>query len=310
MFTDIKMSEGSTQLPMTAATTVGSGITAFCIVTVLLNLCVCYNIYRRRGSRTSTTAIIVANLACVDILVTLKDLPMFISVTKAGKWYFEENWCSTYGLTNVIFIIVSVSSLVTITTERYVRIRDMGKPNDQNYRSRPLLLGYVIAHTTLSYSLSLLWSKYIFLTRKAFCRVEWPPKQGFSFTFFTSFIFIIPVSFLIYNLLYRSVLANDDSDEAEKEVKESQNEALDEQEYMAHSQLQLAVGLFLISWSPYVIESMISGYVELPPLLSIFTACFPMIATSLLPFIYLKFLKDESKVNSNNDTKLLAIYVQ
>ena len=289
---------------MTAGSLVGSCISAFCIISVLLNLYVCYKIYRRRGSRSSSTAIIVANLACVDILVTIKDLPMLINVSKAGTWYFEENWCSTYGLTNVIFIIVSVSSLVTITTERYVRIRDVGIGLD-HHRSKPLLLGYVIAHTTLSYSLSLLWSKYIFLARKAYCRVEWPPRQGFSFTFVTSFIFIIPVSFLIYNLLYRNLYSKEDM-EAEEKLKEM---VPDDKEYKAHCQLQLAVALFLVSWLPYVIESMVSGYIELPPIASVMTACFPMVSTSLLPYIYMKFVKEDETASIKN-TQLLGIYVQ
>ena len=289
---------------MTAGSLVGSSISAFCIISVLLNLYVCYKIYRRRGSRSSSTAIIVANLACVDILVTIKDLPMLINVSKAGTWYFEENWCSTYGLTNVIFIIVSVSSLVTITTERYVKIRDVGIGLDQ-HRSKPLLLGYVIAHTTLSYSLSLLWSKYIFLARKAYCRVEWPPRQGFSFTFVTSFIFIVPVSFLIYNLLYRNLYNKEDM-EAEEKLKEL---TPDDKEYKAHCQLQLAVALFLVSWLPYVIESMVSGYIELPPIASAITACFPMISTSLLPYIYMRFVKEDEAASVKN-TQLLSIYVQ
>eukprot|EP00795_Rhopilema_esculentum_P000435 gene435-10106_t len=299
------MPDNRGELFMQAGAAVGAGITAFCFVTIVLNLFVCYKIYRRRASRASSTAIIVANLACVDILVTLKDLPMLFNVSKTGRWYFEENWCSAYGLTNVIFIIVSVSSLVTITTERYVRIRDMALPAEQKYRSRPLLLGYVIAHTTLSYSLSLLWSKYIFLARKAYCRVEWPPRQGFSFTFITSFIFIIPVSFLIYNLLYRSVFnkENGENEEGDK----LKDDSSDDNENIAHRQLQVAVGLFLVSWLPYVIESMVSGYIELPPVASIFTACLPMMSTSLLPFIYLRFLKDD---DTRNHTQLLSVYVQ
>ena len=288
---------------MRAGSLVGSCISAFCIISILLNLVVCYKIYRRRASRSSSTAIIVANLACVDILVTMKDLPMLINVSREGTWYFEENWCSTYGLTNVIFIIVSVSSLVTITTERYVKIRDMGNGLDQ-HRSKPLLLGYVIAHTTLSYSLSLLWSKYIFLARKAYCRVEWPPRQGFSFTFVTSFIFIIPVSFLIYNLLYRNVFSKEEM-EAEEKLKELTPE---DKEYKAHCQLQLAVALFLVSWLPYVVESIVSGYIELPPLASLITACFPMMSTSLLPYIYMRFVKEDEA--SNKNVQLVSVYVQ
>lgn len=305
MFADVTMSADGIHFPFKTATTVSSCITAYSLLTVLFNFYVCYSIYRKRGIRSTSTEIIVANLACVDILVTLKDLPMFIAVGKTGQWYFEENWCTTYGLTNVVFIIVSVSSLITITTEKYVRLRDTGRQSDYHNHTRPLLLGYVIAHTTLSYSLSLLWSKYIFLTRKAFCRVEWPPKKGFSFTFFSSFVFIVPVSLLIYNLLYRGVIGNEESEDEKAEKKSI--EISEENENLANNHLQIAVTLFLVSWSPYVIESMLSGYIDLPPLLSISTACFPIIATSILPFVYIRFLKDEPRYESS---KLLTVHVQ
>jgi len=67
--------------------------------------------------------------------------------------------------------------------------------------------------------------------------------------------------------------------------------------------------LFLVSWMPYVIESMVSGYVELPPIASVLTACFPMISTSLLPYIYMRFVK-EDEAASVKGTQLLSIYVQ
>ncbi len=305
MITDVEMSENGMHFPLQTATTVASCVTAYSLLTVLFNLYVCYSVYRRQGIRSSSTEIIVANLACVDILVTLKDLPLFIAVSKTGQWYFEESWCSTYGLTNVVFIIVSVSSLITVTTEKYVRLRDGGKQNAHLNRTRPLLLGYVIAHTTLSYSLSLLWSKYIFLTRKAFCRVEWPPKKGFSFTFFSSFVFIVPVSLLIYNLLYRGVVVNEEPEDEECDKKAF--EVADEKEQTSNKHLQIAVSFFLVSWSPYVFESILSGYLDLPPLLSIFTACFPILATSLLPFVYVRFLKDDPVINT---PKVLTVHVQ
>eukprot|EP00794_Sanderia_malayensis_P007215 gene7215-8023_t len=310
MISDVTMSDNGMHFPQKTATTVASCVTVYSLLTVLFNFYVCYSVYRRRGLRSSSTEIIVANLACVDILVTLKDMPMFIAVAKTGQWYFEETWCSTYGLTNVVFIIVSVSSLITVTTEKYVRLRDGAGPQGgyhQN-RSKPLLLGYVIAHTTLSYSLSLLWSKYIFLTRKAFCRVEWPPKKGFSFTFFSSFVFIVPVSLLIYNLLYRGVVVNEDQEDSDCGMNNKKAlEVAEEKESLANSHLQIAVTFFLISWSPYVIESIISGYIDLPPLLSICTACFPILATSMLPFVYVRFLKEEPYIDT---PKLLTVHVQ
>ena len=303
--------DGSTMIPLAAAKPTATLMSTFNVFCIILNLWVCYTVYKRRGLRSSSTAIIIANLACVDVLVTLKDMPMFVNLSMTGFWYFEENWCANYGLTNVIYIIVSVSTLVTITTERYCKLREMAshrqEPAVKDPTTKPVLLGYVIAHTTLSYSLSLLWSKYTFVTRKAFCRIEWPPRQGVSLTFMTSFIFILPVSILIYNILYKNFVDKPEQEAVTKKEGMIEDKVDPEAwEIKAHVQLQGAVGIFLLSWAPYVVESMLSGYFEISPLVGIITACVPLFATSLLPAIYMIFLKDESAA----PVKLVNVIIQ
>ena len=287
--------EHETLIPLIWTKPIASVITAVSLITVGLNLSAIWCIYNKRNLRSSSTAIIVANLACVDILVTIKDLPMFFTVSTTGTWVFEETWCATYGLTNVIFIIVSVSTLVTITTERFTRLKDMAnKQNPSDASQRPIILGYVIAHTTLSYSLSLLWSKYIFVTRKSFCRVEWPPRNGFSITFLSSFIFIVPVSILIYNLLYKNVFKDEENESSKLDVELAQEESFNQFEQKAQNQLHIAVGIFLMSWTPYVTESLVSSYTQVSPITGTFTACIPLLTTSLLPVLYVRYLRLES----------------
>ncbi|XP_065669376.1 melanopsin [Hydra vulgaris] len=278
---------------------IASSFICLILFTALTNIYVVWSIYKKRNLRNSSTAIIVANLACVDILVTLKDLPTFFSVAVSGHWVFEESWCASYGLTNVIFIVVSVSTLVTITTDKFSRLREMAIPQEHpsSNTHHPLILGYVIAHTTLSYSLSLLWSKYVFVTRKSFCRVEWPPRNGLSATFLSSFVFIVPVSFLIYNLLYTTVLKVNDCEKVKIEA--------NPYEKKAQHQLHIAVSIFLLSWTPYVLESIISSHSQISPLTGIFTASIPLLTTSLLPFLYIQFL-----IKTLEKTSALCVVVQ
>ncbi|KXJ19458.1 melanopsin [Exaiptasia diaphana] len=265
-------------------------ISLFCVMTIGINLVVCYQIYRRRSLRSSCTALIVANLAVVDMLVSIKDLPMLFAVSMSGRWYFEEHWCRSYGLTNVIYIIVSISTLVTITTEQYLRITERPKDasqNTQNNRTnRSVLLGYIIAHTTLSYSLSLLWSKYVFISRKAFCQVDWPPS-GLSFTIVASCVFLVPVSLLVYNLFN----SDDENQNSEKQIKltaeEKEREKLDTD---SQTRLQLAIGLFLLTWCPYVIESFFSVSDDVVPnVIGLVCAFIPICTTTLIPLWYLKW---------------------
>lgn len=296
-------------IPLEWTKPVASCMTFVILFNIGLNLSAVWTIYNKRNLRHSSTAIIVANLAAVDILVTIKDLSAFFSVTTSGSWMFDEQWCTSYGLTNVIFIIVSVSTLITITTDRFSRLREMATGNKEGgtvgaggaaASQKPIILGYVIAHTTLSYSLSLLWSKYVFVTRKAFCRVEWPPRHGFGISFMSSFVFILPVSVLIYNMLHSSVFKEDPkSVQTGKKSLELVEDAAPVSpvasyyESKAQGQLQMAVVIFLLSWTPYVAESILSSYFQISPIVGILSACIPVFSTSLLPVLFMESLRDE-----------------
>lgn len=279
-------------------------ILVFCVMTIGINMVVCYQIYRRRSLRSSCSALIVANLAVVDMLVSIKDLPMLFAVSMSGRWYFEEHWCRSYGLTNVIYIIVSISTLVTITTEQYLRLTETPKENttQNNRTNRSILLGYIIAHTTLSYSLSLLWSKYVFISRKAFCQVDWPPS-GLSFTIVASCVFLVPVSLLIYNLFNSD---DDNQTGSEKKSKLSQDDK-EREEIDADSQtrLQLAIGLFLLTWCPYVVESFFSVNDDVPNVVGLICAFIPICTTTLIPLWYLKWKRQAERRASHQQVFIL-----
>lgn len=290
--------EENITMEITSSSPLATVIAVFCFMTIGINFVVCYQIYRRRSLRSSCTGLIVANLAVVDILVSLKDLPLLVSVSMTGRWYFEEHWCRSYGLTNVIYIIVSVSTLVTITTEQYFKVADSRKnSNHGNSQNRAALLGYIIAHTTMSYSLSLLWSKYVFITRKAFCQVDWPPS-GLTFTLIASGIFLLPVSFLVYNLFNQG--SDEIQEEKSKQLAEQSKDNSDEDKETESSQirLQFAVGLFLISWCPYVLESFFSITDDVPNLVGLFCAFIPILTTTLIPFWYLRWRRQMEKTAS------------
>lgn len=267
----------------------------------ILNALAVWHTYERGNVRNSCSSIIIANLACMEILISVKEFPLIHRIIYGEKWLFQEQWCATYGLPNVIFIIVSVSTLVTVTTERFLRYRELSKSRGLTVDStRHGMFGYIIAHTTLSYSLTLLWSKYVFITRKAFCRVEWPPREGFSITFVSSIVFILPVSALIYNVVFKNVFLKENAD------KLSSEEALQYEKH-AQRQVQIAVSVFLLSWSPYVVESMISSSSQVSPLLGMVTAMVPLFTTSLLPFCYVKFMKLDPPVKTK---ECMAVIVE
>ena len=271
-------------------------ILAVSLLCVLINIAVLCSIYKRRSLRSSCTAIIVCNLACVDIFVTMKDIPYFLDVLETNQWRFVDDWCQMNGLTSVIFIIVSVSTLATIASERFTRLRSIavhGSDADASVLAshNPLMIGYVISHTTLSYSLSLMWSKYVFVARKAACRVDWPPHSGFTVGLMGSFVFVIPVSALVYNVVAKNIgKESHQGPIIASLLQQTKQEISDVFEERAQTQIHKAVTIFLCSWTPYVLESILSSYFQISPNAGLFVAILPLVSTSLLPLYYVSYV--------------------
>ena len=296
----------TTRLEIIASSLTASCIAALCFFTLFINLWVCFRIYKKRSFRSSCTALIVANVALVDILVSIKDLPFLLSVGVSSKWYFDTDWCRTYGLTNVVYIIVSISTLISIVTDRYITTRQNRNGTEHSHDSNPnnkiILLGYIIAQTTLSYSLSLIWSKYTFLSRKAFCQVEFS-SSGFPMSLVVSFLFLIPVATLAF-----SMMGNTSREKLPAELKNNKfcdkhqrstvcsGDVDGDEENVIHYHLQVAIGIFLISWSPYVVESFFPSP-QTPSVPGIVSAFIPMMTTSLMPFFFV-LTHDKPKVKT------------
>lgn len=294
----------TTKLEIIASSLTASCIASLCFFTLFINLWVCFKIYKKRSLRSSCTALIVANVALVDILVSIKDLPFLLSVGVSSKWYFDTEWCRTFGLTNVVYIIVSISTLISIATDRYIRTRQNRNGTEHSYDSNKnnkiILLGYIIAQTTLSYSLSLIWSKYTFLSRKAFCQVEFS-SSGFPASLVVSFLFLIPVATLTFSMMGNTSREKLPAAEFQgnKFCDKDQSSAVcsddvDDEDNAIHYHLQVAIGIFLLSWSPYVIESFFPSS-QSPNVPGIVSAFIPMITTSLMPFFFV-LTHDKPKV--------------
>lgn len=266
-----------------------------CIFTMIVNTWICYIIYSRRHLRSSCTALIVANVAIVDIIVTTKDFPYLLSVFLSSTWYFEIHWCGSYGLTNVIYIIVSVSTLVSITTDLYLFTKEKAEECTSTRDLTPpdhykvALLGYVIAQTTLSYSLSLLWSKYAFLARKAFCQVKFS-STAFPASIVVSILFLIPIATLTFSMLGSLRKVKKRSNNTRETIKsefssESDNDRLSEEDNEIHRYLQAAIGMFLLSWCFYIVDGFYPSP-HSPSIPGVISAFIPIMINSLVPLFY------------------------
>lgn len=313
----------TTKIEIISQSMTASCIAMFCLLTMLVNIWVCYKIYSKRRFRSSCTALLVANVALVDILVSIKDLPFLLSVALSSKWYFETEWCRSYGLTNVVYIIVSVSTLVSIATDRYIvtteneldksgQYSGTAQSNSSLPSHKVALLGYVVAQTTLSYSLTLLWSKYAFLSRKAFCQVEFS-SSGFHVSLLVSFLFLIPIATLTFTMLNgtsgekkETVIVKSCSGNKNESMSETEEQRIGEKEGQIHCHLQAAIGIFLLSWCSYVVDSFFPSP-QSPSIPGIVSAFIPIMTTSLVPFFFVLTHKTRVSVTYGSN-KLESAY--
>ena len=312
----------TTRIEIISQSMTASCIAMLCLLTMLVNIWACYKIYSKRSLRSSCTALIVGNVALVDILVSIKDLPFLLSVALSSKWYFETEWCRSYGLTNVVYIIVSVSTLVSIATDHYIVTREnesdksgqypiSGQTNFSPAPHKVALLGYVVAQTTLSYSLTLLWSKYAFLSRKAFCQVEFS-SSGFHVSMLVSFLFLIPIATLTFTMLNNitgekkhKVVVKSSSESKNESMSETEDQRMSEEEGQIHYHLQAAIGIFLLSWCSYVVDSFFPSP-QSPSIPGIVSAFIPIMTTSLVPFFFV--LTHKTRVSVTDSNKLESAY--
>lgn len=292
------------KLEIVSSSVTGSVVASLSFFTLFINVWVCWRIYRKRSLRCSCIALIVANVALVDILVSIKDLPFLLSVSVSSKWYFEPEWCRSTGLTNVVYIIVSVSTLVSIATDRYIRTKikeNKVEKLSQGLASQPnnkvILLGYVIAQTTLSYSLSLLWSKYTFLSRKAFCLVEFS-SSSFPLSMAVSFLFLIPIAILAFSML-NTISGNKTRTEWKCDFGNEDCNDADDEENQMYFHLQAVIGIFLISWCPYIVDSFFPSP-ESPSVPGIVSAFIPILTTSLMPLYFVLTHKRRATITYNS----------
>jgi len=99
---------------------------------------------------------------------------------------------------------------------------------------------------------------------------------------------------LIYNMLHNSVFKSGDTLAKKSTETMVVDDTAKYYEMRAQGQLQLAVVIFLLSWTPYVAESIFSSYIQISPIVGIISACIPVFSTSLLPVLFMESLRDEA----------------
>ncbi|XP_029799090.1 trace amine-associated receptor 6-like [Suricata suricatta] len=218
----------------------------------------------------SPTNFLIASLACADFLVGVTVMPFSMVRSVESCWYFGPSFCTFHTCCDVAFCYSSLFHLCFISIDRYIAVTDpLVYPTKFTVSVSGICIG-------LSWILPLVYSGAVFYTgahddgleelvSALSCVGGCRPVINQFWILIDSLLFFIPTFVMI--ILYSNIFLV-----AQKQAKKianigSKTEAscpnktrVSKRERKAAKTLGITVIAFLISWLPYMIDSLIDSF--------------------------------------------------
>ncbi|XP_032959062.1 trace amine-associated receptor 7a-like [Rhinolophus ferrumequinum] len=215
--------------------------------------------------------LLIASLACADFLVGVTVMPFSAVRSVESCWYFGESYCKFHSCFDGSFCYASIYHLCFISLDRYIAITD---PLVYPTRFTASVSGICIA---FSWLLSIIYSFSLFgtganevgleelvsaLTCVGGCQVA--VNQSWVLVNFLLFFIPTLVMMIVYSKIF--LIAKHQARKIEsmsnKTVRSSDSykDRVAKRERKAAKTLGIAVITFLISWSPYLIGTIIDAF--------------------------------------------------
>jgi len=139
---------------------------------------------RRTRSLRSTAAILVVNLAVVDLSITVAIVPFVMTLAVTQKWVLPLAMCKLTGFINAFLTAGQIMALLHISVNRYIAVA-----HPHSYESRCNKQGTVIT-VLLGWFYSLIWTllpffgwgKLGFIHGTLFCNIVWSEEMSYAIT--------------------------------------------------------------------------------------------------------------------------------
>ncbi|XP_077020856.1 trace amine-associated receptor 7a-like [Tamandua tetradactyla] len=239
-------------------------------LTVLGNLLVMISVLHFKQLH-SPANFLVASLATADFLVGMTVMPFSTVRSVESCWYFGENYCKFHSCFEGSFCYASIYHLCFISIDRYIAVT---YPLSYPIRFTAPVSGICIAFSwllSIIYSFSLLYTGanevgleelVSALTCVGGCQVA--VNQNWVLVNFILFLIPTLVMTTVYSkvfLIVKQQARNIESMSSKKaKSSESYKSRVAKRERKAAKTLGIAVVAFLISWSPYFIDTIIDAY--------------------------------------------------
>ncbi|XP_074659494.1 visual pigment-like receptor peropsin [Tubulanus polymorphus] len=230
----------------------------------------------------------VMNLAAADALQCVLAFPMVIMACFETQWNFSSAFCAWYGFVSFLVGNVSMSILVVISLDRYVRVWRPFSVLCVDARMSKIVCAVVWCYGLLWSSFPLFgWSKYELEPHRLSCSVDWssrdPLNRSFIITLFV-FVFLIPLCIMVY--CYVGVVMW-----FRRKCTRPSNRGQELKAYLRMTTMAaVMVSAFMICWTPYAIVSFMGtfGY-KTPPDSAMWFVLAPVLAKTSVavnPLIY------------------------
>lgn len=240
---------------------VASGLTF--LLGVVLNALVIATFLRYR-SLFSEENILVFSITVSDLLCCTGAVPTSMVSNWKQKWVYGESGCSLHAFLVTLTGLVSITHFAALARKRYEGLRLHGRKFLPDERIMYVVIGLWIYSFLFAIAPVIGWSRYVKEAIGTSCSVDWQSTDAGSVSYtiviFTG-CFFIPVAIIIHSyvsfyLLLRQITsaANATWGSMSTQARES---AKTEAKMTALIFSMTAV--FLVSWTPYAIVSMIAA---------------------------------------------------
>uniref|UniRef100_A0A286Y5Z1 G-protein coupled receptors family 1 profile domain-containing protein n=1 Tax=Cavia porcellus TaxID=10141 RepID=A0A286Y5Z1_CAVPO len=208
---------------------------------------------------------LIASLACADFLVGTTVMPFSMVRSVESCWYFGDSFCKLHSCFNGSFCYSSIFHLCFISLDRYIAVSE---PLIYPTRFTSSVSGMCIAFSWLlpiTYCFSLLYTganEAGALTCVGGCQIA--VNQNWVLIdfllFFIPTLVMISVYFKIFLIAKQQARKIESLSNKTATSSDSYKDRVARRERKAATTLGIAVIAFLISWSPYFIDSVIDAF--------------------------------------------------
>ena len=195
-------------LPLGITTTYATIMGLILLAAMLGNLLVLAAVYSTSTLRT-TAAILVVNLACVDLLISVAIVPFVAITAVTGDWLLSDQACVATGFVNAFLTAAQIMALFHISVNRFVAVARPHSYETAFFRKATLVMvatGWV--HSLIWSSLPFLgWGKLGFVQGTLFCNILWE-QDHFSYAITAQTVCYLlppPIAAVLYCLVYKEV---------------------------------------------------------------------------------------------------------